>query len=79
MSSRQLSRQPIFCAWLLDGRHAMRPGRGLPFSPTNLSRSTGIGCRLNWDSNAVLTQHAKILTWIQGGGTAKITGARNSA
>jgi hypothetical protein len=31
-----------------------------------------MGRRLNWDSITVLTQRAKILTWIQGGGTAKM-------
>jgi hypothetical protein len=47
----------------------MRPIAGRRSLPTaaHLER-----CRPNWDSIAVLTLHAKILTRIQGGSTAKL-------
>jgi hypothetical protein len=59
-------------AWLLVGTHAMRPIAGRRSAGGHFL--TG-GARHNWDSNAVLTQHAKILTRIQGGRTANF-GAR---
>ena len=71
MSSTQLCRQPLLCAprrCSLAAR-AMRPIAGCRSLPTvaHLER-----CRLNWDSIAVLTLHAKILTRIQGASTAKL-------